>query len=367
MSWQSIRSLTQTARALGRAAMDRRPKAAYVGGWTGKQNLGDEALRPAVERLFPQLSLFQFHGGRLARSALRAIPTLKCGVLGGGTLIGQKGHWLEIAQEFLAQRKSLMLFGTGIEEPDFWPGEPALEAWKPVLDRCTFLGVRGPISANALRRLGYGNAVIVGDPVLAFAREAINENPIPRSVGINVGTADGRLFGSDERRIISEMSRFARIARKAGWTVEWFVVWPKDLAATLQAANESGTNQIVHTIYQDYEYFIARARRLSTFVGMKLHATLLATCALTPSLMVEYRPKCRDYMQSIGQDEATIRTDRFTAETAWETILQWNDQRGEVARTLAAGVRTMCLDQQRSAGLLLPRILSPNLSPPCPR
>jgi polysaccharide pyruvyl transferase WcaK-like protein len=345
--------------------IDYRPKFAYVGGWTGKKNLGDEALLPAVQTLFPQLALFHFVGGRIARTALRSMPGLKCGILAGGTVIGLKGVCLEIAQEFLAHKKSMVLFGTGVEDPEFWPGIYDFEAWKPVLDRCTFLGVRGPISAEALRRLGYSNVRVVGDPVLAFARSEINRNPVPRSLGLNLGTADGRVFGGNEACIAGEMVKLAQKARREGWTVEWFVVWPKDLPPTLQAAAESQTGAIVHTLYHDYEEFIERARRLSTFVGMKLHATVLATCALTPSLMVEYRPKCRDYMQSIGQDAATIRADQFRAEPAWEIVRNWNERREETSLALAAGLQRMRMEQQRLAGMLAPHVLAPNSPASC--
>lgn len=336
--------------------MDRRPKVAYVGGWTGKSNLGDEALLPAMQRLFSELALFPFAGGRLSRMALRTLPGLKYGIFGGGTLIGQKGLWLEIAKEFLAQSKQMVMFGTGVEEPSFWPGDPGIEAWKCVLDRCDFLGVRGPISAEMLRQFGHDRVRVVGDPVLAFACDEINHVPNARTLGLNFGTADTRVFGGNETRVKDELVKLATIARQEGWSVEWFVVWPKDLPPTLQAAKESQTEAVIHTLYHDHEAFIQRARPLSVFVGMKLHATLLATCALTPSLMIEYRPKCRDYMQSIGQDAATIRTDHFRAKTAWEIISHWNTRRTETAQNLATGIHALRTEQQRAAKALMTQL-----------
>ncbi len=363
---QKIASILRCASDVAGAALDRRPRTAYVGGWTGKQNLGDEALLPAVAQLFPELTLVQYAGGRLARTAIRATPSLRAGIMGGGTLIGQKGFWLEVTREFLALRNHFLLFGTGVEEPDFWPGDPGLEEWKPVLDRCTFLGVRGPISADALRRLGYDRVQVVGDPVLAFARPEINPRPMAGSLGLNLGTADGRVFGGDESRVSAEMIKLAKFASKAGWQVEWFVVWPKDLQLTRQAAEASGTAAVIHEIYHDHEDFIDRTRKLSAFVGMKLHATLLATCGLTPSLMVEYRPKCRDYMQSINQDAATVRTDKFTADAAWELVRHWNEHHAESATLLAKGVHAMQREQRRLASLIQAHILEPGQPLPCP-
>src|SRR5512142_1961285 len=70
--------------------LDRRPMAAYVGGWLGKQNLGDEALFAADRALFPGLNLLVFDGGRVTSQLVRRAPRFRGGILGGGTLIAQK-------------------------------------------------------------------------------------------------------------------------------------------------------------------------------------------------------------------------------------------------------------------------------------
>lgn len=348
MNLSSVRSLTRVASAYTRAAADSRPTVAYVGGWLGKSNLGDEALVPAMQELFPQFALYPFAGGRLARAALFGLPGIKAGILAGGTLIAQKAYWLEIAEQFLARSKRMIVFGTGVEDPEFWPGETTLETWRPVLERCSFLGVRGPISAEALRQAGFSAVEMVGDPVVAFAQDEICRDPAERRLGLNIGTADGRVHGG-EQRLTDEIVRLARIARGEGWTVEWFVVWPKDLAPTLRAASLSQTAGAVHLVYRDHRAFIDRARRLTLFAGMKLHATVLATCALTPSLMIEYRPKCRDYMESIGQGAANVRADRFRAAAAWDTLLEWSARREQQAEILAQGIRRLRLHQQHLA------------------
>jgi polysaccharide pyruvyl transferase WcaK-like protein len=78
--------------------------------------------------------------------------------------------------------------------------------------------------------------------------------------------------------------------------------------------------------------------RVNIFVGMKLHAVALATCAYVPSVMLEYNPKCRDYMESIGQGDFTLRTDTFTAQQAWETVENLLANRASVAKSLFEAV-----------------------------
>lgn len=320
--------------------MDRRPKVAYVGGWIGKHNLGDEALFDAFRYLFPKLSFLHFDGGRISTRLAKYNSFFRSGFMGGGTLIGGKTNILTVANKFLGNIPDLVVFGTGVETASFWPGEVTLHDWIPLLQRCRFIGVRGPTSAELLADCGMEQVEIVGDPVLAFAAGEINPAPIPNSIGLNIGTSDGRLWG-DEERVCDEASRLALIAKKAGWIVEWFVVWPKDLEITYRAAQRSDTVSKIHLVFDDYRVFIKKVRPLSAFVGMKLHSTVLATCALTPSIMLEYRPKCRDYMRSIGQEASTFRTDTFIAEEIWEIARFWNLHHDEIANNLLDGIRLL--------------------------
>jgi polysaccharide pyruvyl transferase WcaK-like protein len=325
------------ATLLGAALSEKKPMVAYVGGWLGKHNLGDEALWSAYEHLFAANRLIHFDGGSLARAGVRLLH-LRGGLLGGGTLIGQRRGWLQLAGQFLDSGHPLAVFGTGVEEPVFWAGETSVEDWKPILDRCSYIGVRGPISAGMLTRAGVRNVEVVGDPVITFAETEINPAAISDSIGLNLGTSDGRIWG-EESRVAGEFAALARRARSSGWSVHWFVVWPKDLSVTRTAAEASTTSDHIHEFYTDPKAYLAEVRRLGAFVGMKLHATVLATCALTPSIMIEYRPKCRDYMQSIGQEQFTFRTDRFRAGELEEILREWIRNRNAASATLASALQ----------------------------
>lgn len=344
--------------ALGRSAefahawlFERRPVVAYVGGWLGKSNLGDEALHAAAELLFPGICLLRFDGSRVTTALIRRVPLLSSGLLAGGTLIGQKRIWLDLARAYRVVGPELVVFGTGVAHPDFWPGESSLAEWRPLLEESRFVGVRGPLSAELLADAGLSRIEVVGDPVVAFAEEAVSDNPASRSLGLNCGVTAGRRWGTDDR-VRNELVRVARWARTAGWKVEWYVVWPEDYEITRSAAVQSGTEEAIICCYLDAWDYLARMRKLGVFVGMKLHATVLATCALTPSIMLEYRPKCRDYMLSIGQGDAIMRTDRFTAEQVWERVQAIDASRNAAATDLAAGIHAIRTRQKALAAQL---------------
>ena len=195
---------------------------------------------------------------------------------------------------------------------------------------------------------------VVGDPALTFAADQLCENGsyMPDSVGFNIGQSDGCMWGSEDR-VLDEYVRLATLARDSGWRVKWFVVYPPDLSITVKAAQLSGTSDEIHEIYSDVGRYLELVRPLSTFVGMKLHATALASCAYVPSVMLEYRPKCRDFMQSIGQDEMTIRTDTFKAEEVWDIVSALNSKRQAASKVLYDAIKPLSKAQKSKADQLM--------------
>jgi len=62
------------------------------------------------------------------------------------------------------------VFGSGVAHPSFW--KDSLRDWKPILQRCNYIGVRGPLSAELLTDVGINRVEVVGDPVLVFAPDS---------------------------------------------------------------------------------------------------------------------------------------------------------------------------------------------------
>jgi polysaccharide pyruvyl transferase WcaK-like protein len=186
------------------------------------------------------------------------------------------------------------------------------------------------------------NAEVIGDPVIAFCDDetAPKEKVMPESVGFNIGHSFGKVWG-DEETIKQEYIRLAKSAKKAGWKVRWFIVWPQDREITLQTARASGTEDEVYEIYREPELYLRLVRTLSVFVGMKLHSVVLSTCAYVPSVMLEYRPKCRDYMMSIGHKDHVIRTDEFRGEAVWDFVKYLNSRRAVSSEVLYKSIKPL--------------------------
>lgn len=339
-----------------KSLISKKQAVSYVGGFLGQQNLGDEALYAATKLLFNKFDFLHYDASRTLTLLFKRFSFIRTGILAGGTLINRIPEWYQIAEKFYELCPNLYVFGTGVANPTFWSGcrtyVDMMDKWKPFLEKCQYVGVRGPMSAELLSDAGIKDVEVVGDPVLAFAESQISGSYSPNSIGLNIGQATGNMWG-DETTTCSEFIKIANLAREAEWVVKWFVVWPNDLEITQKAAYASNTAGYIYRIYNDPQMYIKLVKSLSTFVGMKLHATILATCAYVPSIMLEYRPKCRDYMKSIGQDASTIKTDEFRAEHVWEIVSFWNSQRHEKAETLFRSIKILQEKQRLKAEELM--------------
>jgi polysaccharide pyruvyl transferase WcaK-like protein len=313
-------------------------------GWLGRGNLGDEALWQAFAERVPGAIPFTSPSRMLARAArlfralrmagtaealirrhncvcLRTFPG-RTVVLGGGTLIGSPG-WLDVLGEAFALGYRAHSFGTGMLDAEFWAGRPGFPAdmrdhlgkWQDVLGRFETLSVRGVRTQQALERLGL-TCQVTGDPVVLFTEQAESRSVTERVVGLNWGDARGHLWGGEERLVGQALRSLANGLASDGWKVLVFAVYGPDAAlcrewiATLKRFDQ------VELIIERYDprRYIQLVRRCAVFVGMKLHATALAFVGQVPSIMLEYRPKCADFMETMEAADRNVRCDRLDAD-----------------------------------------------------
>ncbi|MDO5501148.1 MAG: polysaccharide pyruvyl transferase family protein [Propionibacteriaceae bacterium] len=355
--------------AVARALRQDRPLATYIG-WTGQGNLGDEILLEAHERLFPGLSLVPFQrlevAARIAARRSRG-PGFTAGFLGGGTLINQSVTWLKRTQQLLDRGLPVGCLGAGVQTPEFQHDfeRTQLADWAPVLRELEFLGVRGPRSAEILADAGI-DVEITGDPALALApEEAPTPAPVPGTIGFNLGVSGKTLMYGSPQRFLDAAVETIRQLTAAGHQVRLLPVTAADLPSNEQVLERVGHPEcVLHRCWGSYAAYAAATRSCEVFVGQKLHATVIAITQRVPSVMLSYQPKCDDFMASIGQRDAVLRTDEFTAERATLVIeeLRWS---GELmANELDAAVRWFRKRQHELAAELAPRLGSaPGVEP----
>lgn len=316
------------------------PRLGYIGGVYGTQNLGDNALRYAADNIFNNCTLLEFpRKNHLAKFTKFVLP-IRNALFSGGTLISQDKRWLDLVAIYTPMLENFIVFGTGVAHPMFW--DDKRKEWGEILKQFNFVGVRGPLSAQLLIEANIKGLEIeiVGDPVLTFAFDKLNTYCSNNSniIGLNIGWDRVNQWGTSDY-IFNEAVRLAMLAKKYRWNVRWFVVSPTDAEMTRKVASDSGTSSDIFYIYDNPQEYLNIVKYCNIFVGTRLHSVVLANCAYVPSLMIAYRPKCLDYMQSIEQDKYVITTDKFKAEEVWDMVINMNSIRNKFAENLYLSIK----------------------------
>ncbi len=299
-------------------------------GWLSHQNLGDEALYESSKHVFDQLNLIPFVPvvNRFAKTQLDLVTYIRkpqaC-LVGGGTLIyTPQVNFYQLMQNKLP----LFFFGAGVEDLQH-KGNSAVplelsQQWNSLLNECALVSVRGPYSLKLLEQNGFSQATIVGDPALSLA----DDKPRPkkgRHIAINFGDTKGNLWGGDDKVVYSFCKELANHLLGEGFQVSLFSVYPKDTPLLTQLCQELKGHVDLHIHYQFSSELMDYLRSVNVLIGQKLHAVILAHCAYTPAIMLEYRAKCRDYMASMDLESLNFRCDQLSPTMIYSSLIELLD------------------------------------------
>jgi len=288
-------------------------RAAYIG-WLGYDNLGDEALLVSCERILGN-NIFLYskqYIGKLAQFFFKG--QFDAVILGGGTLIPGGAYLNRYRRE--GYRKKI-IFGTGVEDPAFCGFNKKkrlnIEAWVAEINKSHYISVRGPRSKEILESWGVNKPInIIGDPALIMRRKKLFRKKKEKTLGINIGFTDGDLWGQSDDAFFHALITQLKVLGKNGWSFKFFPVYEKDVRYIFKAMEALGQYHVsLADNYLNLESFLVQVENVDIFVGEKLHSVILAMCTYTPSVMLEYRPKCLDFMKSMDAEDFNIRTDRI--------------------------------------------------------
>lgn len=319
-------------------------------GFAGHGNLGDDAILEVYRRFLPEYDLWRMPvkktevirvaaSGRLI--AHRRAPML----LGGGTVLGRTiwRHHIRRTRLLLNPNTSVML-GAGVEDPDFrgdgqYTSRDELTQWHSILERFGSVTVRGPRSREILASVGI-DAPIVGDPALLLGEAdltpRVNDDG-PILVNLTHGEDQWGGKGLDwSAHVIPVVADLIR----AGHTIEFVSMEPEDTPKNNVAIAQLGGSLRHHSPATTDELMdLLRGARL--VVGTRLHACVLAVAVGVPTVSLEYRPKCRDFMASVEADQYCHRVDR----------LEGDGLRDSVDDLLQNGLDQLALQNRRVAEL----------------
>ncbi|WP_210494636.1 polysaccharide pyruvyl transferase family protein [Patulibacter sp. SYSU D01012] len=325
------------------------PRVQYLG-LAGYGNVGDDAIRDAFIREFDGRLMFSdVPVGRKAtiRRGLRhwATDRGRPVLLGGGTVLGRT-LWRQhfgLATK-LYRPSGWEMLGAGVEDPDFvgdrtYSSWDEIRAWRPLLEPFSSVSVRGPRSRAILQAAGI-DARVVGDPALLLSADTPPPPQADRDIDVlvNVTCGEDQWGGTDLDWTPAVVDALRHGFRGSGRLV--FV--------SMDPIDDTWNRRVAHALGiaapvlrpSSPDAFLALARRSRVVLGTRLHANVLSAAAGTPTVSLEYRPKCRDFMESVGIAHLCHRVDELTSHDVRasldETLDDWEHHREQISAAVAS-------------------------------
>ena len=311
-----------------------------VHGFYGMGNVGDEAILAATLQSIGRYTsyeplVFAWDADRVKadfgvrsldprvspRATSRAILQAKAVLLGGGGLIKDYGgdssslfrwmHWLDHAHRLGVATMTWSVGVGNVVHP------ASAQRVREVLGRIDAVTVRDEESARRLRALGLTRDVTVtSDPVVSLARTWRGRHEKSERLRVVV-CPRALLTEADE---VTQPEQFDRLldafAEVLDHVQDVHGAHVTGLALRTRGKDDDrdvcrrivermrGGNQVDLVTTEDptTEEVLTHLCQADLQIGMRLHATILATSLGVPSVAVAYLPKVRGYMASLGQE-----------------------------------------------------------------
>lgn len=320
-----------------------RPVMGYIGG-QGDANLGDEAMLEAARRLYAGSTLvpiaYPRQEERLAKLRYSGKGYFQSVILGGGTLINEY-VWGKQVRKALDQGLPVSTLGTGVGSCGFGHPEQAnLREWKAMLADFRAIGVRGPLSMQALESIGVQNVHVVGDLALSLCVDTLPPLPVEKRLALNITKPPERTGESNDYSALEELKPVLCRYLQEGWEIVPVAMHRDDVAPMQQCMYELKREAVNVAVLRTAAEFFDIVSTCRFTVAVRLHAAVLSCCTGVPPLMLGYRDKCLDFMQSMdladwyvslsspGPEEITAKVRALELEASGIRESVWSRARG---------------------------------------
>lgn len=269
-------------------------------GYIGAQdygNAGDYAMYEAITGARPDCRFFSMSYAakekRLQYLGLSGPGFFNMALLGGGTLINP--HWLHWVEEAHRQQIPLAAAGTGVGSAGFrMAKEVDLSDWTPLLRNFVAIGVRGERSKKKLESLGLNDVQVVGDPALALTPDEYIPPANQNNFLLNLTYHHRSDFPS-----IDNVIHAIEVLTGKGWNPILFATDDRDFIPMQECLQDLEIDDTIHRIrcFADFQKLVQTA---SFCISVRLHGAVLSCCLGLPTLMLGYREKCLEFMESMN-------------------------------------------------------------------
>ncbi len=203
--------------------------------------------------------------------------------LGGGTLINQSKDYLAQTEHIVNRNIPMFCLGTGVAAREFWKDHQTvhtaneIKKWVLLLKKFIYVGVRGPLSRKRLAEAGL-DVEVVGDTALTLASESYRERKGRKIIGLNISLgADNAMWGNPDifkKEILMSVQKLIN----DGFDIRILPIWRDDLALSQYVSEQINDPKCrIITAYNTVSYYLQELDKCDLFIGLKLHATVLAT------------------------------------------------------------------------------------------
>ncbi|WP_081603676.1 polysaccharide pyruvyl transferase family protein [Natronorubrum tibetense] len=288
-------------------------------GWVGHNNLGDEAIYRACEKLFPNYVL-------VPENHIEREVSLE--LFGGGTIWPPKE--LDFAEVPSAG------VGVGVKQPSFYNRKRSTLDFgyylgKSGLARVTKdtigkrgryilpddfkklrsvgqIGVRGPLSHKLLQDYNI-ESQITGDTALILEP---SEYELMNNKKIAVTLRDGGKKWGGSNEYIDSVKEICK-SRSDQYTFVFIPLKPDDIPLHIALARDIPNAKFKnYCTVPDVSGVIDEYATCELVIAERLHGSILGACSYTPFISIGYRGKNEDFAQSIDMGEFNVRIDRVT-------------------------------------------------------
>jgi|GEM_PF-1349891 len=354
-----VNALSETV-ALADQRLDRRwrprHRVGYIGG-QGDANLGDEAMFMAAKQLLPEKDIlpigFPRQERRLEKGGLSGRRYFESIVLGGGTLINDY-VWKERVQTAIQQGVPVWSLGTGVGSCGFGHAEAIdLAKWKPMLADFAGIGVRGPLSQATLCAAGIENVEVIGDLALSLSRDR-GEAPSPSPCfALNTMLPPSHNQDTGDYSALAELESVVSELCQRGWHPVPIAMHRADVEPLTRLLQKTGVENIAIEVIPDAETFFRRVAPCHFTLAVRLHTAVLSCCVGVPPLLLGYRAKCLDFMQSMELEEWHLTLETVTPGEISAKTRELARQSGQLR---SAVLESACLWKQKIAAYVQKRL-----------
>jgi polysaccharide pyruvyl transferase WcaK-like protein len=308
----------------------------YIGA-NNTKNLGDDAVQVAANVYFPNLLDFKYPIEKpLSRVGLSGKNYFKGIILGGGTLISRCPGIFDHINAALDLNIPLFAFGTGVGNSGFDEElNSDVSYFSPALKRFIAVGVRGPRSHNLLTEWGIGTSEVVGDTALSLTLSV----PSPLSSSTKIALSVALPSGLSDEKYEKSLESLGIVIKKlvgSGYQILPVAMVAADSKAIISVTEGLNIDHSSILTPSTVEQFFDAVSECRFVIGVRLHAAILASCIGVPAILLGYRDKCTDFMQTMQREDLLLDFDNLKADELMDRVEYTENNRKKLGMEIHA-------------------------------